>query len=56
MVYGVIVPVGAIAYNSFYGNTNLTSIVMPETLEVIYRNAFDGCTDLASVVLGTNAK
>lgn len=43
--------VTAIAYASFKNNTDITSVVIPDTIKKIAKNAFDGCTNLESVVV-----
>ncbi|MCH5152083.1 MAG: leucine-rich repeat domain-containing protein [Clostridiales bacterium] len=41
-----------IAHSAFYGNSKITSVVLPETLTVINYEAFYNCTSLASVTFG----
>ena len=39
---------------AFYGNTALTSVVIPDSVTSIGDNAFSGCTGLTSVTIGTS--
>jgi len=39
----------SIANNAFYGCTNLTSVIIPNSVTSIGSNAFSGCTSLTSV-------
>ncbi|MBR2975440.1 MAG: leucine-rich repeat domain-containing protein, partial [Alistipes sp.] len=43
-----------IRYNAFYGQTDLKSIVLPNSLRVIDNNAFTGCTRLTDVSLNNS--
>lgn len=42
----------SIAEQAFYNNTNLTSVVIPDTVIGISKQAFYGCTNLTNVKLG----
>lgn len=44
-------PVVAVEKSAFSGNTEITSVVLPESVNFIGRGAFYGCTSLASFVL-----
>ncbi len=46
----------AITANAFTNQTSITSITLPETLEVIGKRAFYGCTNLNSINLPRNLK
>jgi hypothetical protein len=41
---------------AFMGNTKITSVTIPSTIQSIGQHAFDGCTKLKSVTLSENAK
>ena len=43
--------VDALSVAEFSGCTNLETVVLPEGLEIIYRNAFYNCTSLTSITL-----
>ncbi len=45
------VPVVKIEDNAFFGNENMTSIIVPEGVKDIGANAFDTCSSLASALL-----
>ena len=44
-------PVREIYYNAFSGRSQLTRIVLPETLKVIGSSAFYGCTGITEIVI-----
>lgn len=44
-------PVRGISYNAFMGNESITSVYLPDTIEVIANNAFLGCSSLVSINL-----
>lgn len=44
-------PVTRIEMGAFYGCTQLTSVVLPDTLERIAMEAFSGCTQLTNLVI-----
>ena len=46
--------VTAVDYNAFYNCSELTSIVLPNTVKTIGSNAFSGCTKLTSVTLSSS--
>lgn len=41
----------AIAPNAFAGDTDITEVILPDTIETIGENAFDGCTKLETVTI-----
>ena len=43
-----------ISTNFFYGCTSLTSIVLPDDVQLISSNAFFGCTHLQDISIGSN--
>lgn len=43
--------VSGIKLQAFYNNTNITSVVIPNSVTYINKHAFNGCTSLASVVI-----
>ena len=44
-----------VSCGAFYGNTKLTSVVCPDSVDISY-SAFEGCTSLKKVVLPANMK
>lgn len=46
----------AIGNNAFAGNTNLTSISLPASVESINDGAFKGCTNLKEITLPASVK
>ena len=38
-----------VGISPFRGNTDITSVIIPNTVKRIYRNSFDGCTNLVNV-------
>ena len=48
--------VDALSVAEFNGCSNLTRVVLPEGLEIIYRNAFLNCTSLTDVTLPSTLK
>ena len=48
-------PVRCISEMAFYGDTNVTKIVIQEGVEVIGEDAFKGCTNLTEVVVPNSA-
>ena len=49
-------PVTEISSNAFSGQTQITSISIPESVEEIQNSAFEGCVALKSVSLPNNLK
>ena len=49
-------PVTEISFNAFSGQTQITSISIPESVEEIQNSAFEGCVALKSVSLPDNLK
>lgn len=47
--------VAEIAESTFKNNTKITSVVLPETIEIIGSRAFYGCTNLKSVIIPNSA-
>ena len=47
-------PVTSIAPRAFFGCTNLTSVVVPDTVTTIENSAFNRCTNLTSVTIGNS--
>ena len=45
-----------IAESTFKNNTKITSIVLPETIEIIGSRAFYGCTNLKSIIIPNSAR
>ena len=43
------VPVTAVGASAFEGNTNLTSIDLPDSIQVIGSRAFANCTNLSTI-------
>jgi parallel beta-helix repeat protein len=52
-VNGQNIEVTAIGRDAFKGNTQLTGVVIPDTVVNIYVNAFQGCTNLENVTIGS---
>lgn len=48
--------VTSIGYCAFYGNADLTSIVIPDSVISISKGAFDGCRNLSFVKMSNNLK
>lgn len=48
--------VTAIGNGAFRANTELTSIVIPNTVTIIEYDAFDGCAELTSVTIGNSVE
>lgn len=48
------IPVKSIAEYAFFGNATITKITLPDSLLVIGKSAFQDCTALTEVVLGSN--
>lgn len=48
------IPVYDIGEKAFQGNTYLTSISLPESVDMISKYAFDGCTNLHSITIPAN--
>ena len=46
--------VSEIANNAFFRNIQMTSVIIPDTVEVIGNNAFGGCIGLTSVTIPAN--
>ena len=46
----------SVANYAFQNNTNITSVVIPETVKIIDSNAFYGCTSLACIELSEGLK
>lgn len=46
-------PVTEVGYQAFYENTNITSVVIPNSVETIGINAFRGCSSLEIVTIGS---
>ena len=53
---GKIYNVRKISHLAFYGNKNITSIVIPDGVKVIGDNAFEACTELAHIVIPGSVK
>ena len=47
------VPVVAISEEAFYDNSNITSVVIPDSIKTIGINAFWRCNNLKSITIGT---
>lgn len=43
--------IGRLGAGAFRNCTNITEVIVPDTVEFIYNNAFNGCTSLEKVVL-----
>ena len=49
-IHGVL-PVTAVNYNAFYQNSQITKVILPETVTEIYGSAFSGCSKLKTVIM-----
>ena len=45
-----------IDFRAFYGNDNITSVEIPDTVKTISREAFNNCTKLEKVTIGANVQ
>ena len=45
-----------IGEKAFMGNTDITEVILPDTVESVQLSAFENCTNLKKVVLGANFK
>ena len=50
------IPVVGILRGAFEGNTEITSVVLPDSVIIVYENAFAECTALESITLGNELK
>ncbi|WP_400245552.1 leucine-rich repeat protein [Methanomethylophilus alvi] len=53
-IQSIIIPEGITRVGGFYHCSNLTSISLPESLEIIDSIAFEGCTNLSEITLPSN--
>ena len=49
IIDGVEYIVTTIGSNAFSNNTNLTSVIIPNTVKTIHNTAFNGCTNLTNI-------